>query len=145
MAKIQNGNGAAEEEWPEYQPLVENTKPRERKDSLPGYQVMSIAQKPNQQPTSNRDIRLSNYLSLVKDDLEEGQQYQTLVKDQNPQVRLKGCYRCIKQQNTDDSSRFKSNRVDFILLFKVSRKSTSTTRQTSNFSTHPVRLLSLFF
>ena len=87
MSKIPNGNGQTVEEWPEYQPLVENTKPRERSDSLPGYAVFSTGQRPNQQPTSNRVIRSSNYLSLFKDDPEVGRDYQTLVvKDRNSQV-----------------------------------------------------------
>jgi len=86
MSKIPNGNGQTVEEWPEYQPLVENTKPRERSDSLPGYAVFSTGQRPNQQPTSNRVIRSSNYLSLFKDDPEVGRDYQTLVvKDRNSQ------------------------------------------------------------
>lgn len=90
MAKISNGNGPAEEEWPDYQPLVENSKPRDRKDSLPGYRALSTGQRPpNQQATSDRGIRSSNYLSLIKDDPEEGREYQTLMKDGNPQVTSK--------------------------------------------------------
>ena len=80
MASISNRSGENEEEWPEYQPLVENTKPRERSDSLPGYRALSVGQRPNQ------GTRSSNYLSLIKDNMEEGQNYQTLVKDVDSQV-----------------------------------------------------------
>lgn len=87
MSKIPNGNGQGEEEWPEYQPLVENTKPRERTDSLPGYRLLSIGQKPaNDQPPSNEGVRSSNYLSLIQDDPEENRMYQTLTKDANSQA-----------------------------------------------------------
>ena len=87
MAKISNGNAQAEEELPDYQPLVENTKSRERIDSLPGYRTLSTGQRPpNKQATSDRGVRSSNYLSLIKDDPEEGREYQTLMKDGNPQV-----------------------------------------------------------
>lgn len=89
MSKLANGNNPPEEEWLDYQPLVENTKPTERKDSLPGYRALSTGQRPNQMPTSNRVIRSSNYLSLFKDDPEEGREYQTLVKDPNAQVKFK--------------------------------------------------------
>ena len=82
-------NGKEEEVWPDYQPLVENTKPRERADSLPGYRTLSIGQKPNQHLTSDRGARSSNYLSLLKDDPEEERMYQTLIiKDTNSQVRF---------------------------------------------------------
>ena len=84
MAKISNKSGEEEEELPEYQPLVENTKPRDRIDSLPGYRTLSVGQRPNQ--ASNQGVRSSNYLSLIQDDTEEGRNYQTLVKDANPQV-----------------------------------------------------------
>ncbi|KAM7429856.1 hypothetical protein ABFA07_019352 [Porites harrisoni] len=86
LTHIQNGNGQTEEVWPDYQPLVENTKPRERADSLPGYRTLSIGQKPNQHLTSDRGARSSNYLSLLKDDPEEERMYQTLIiKDANSQ------------------------------------------------------------
>ena len=89
LTHIQNGNGQTEEVWPDYQPLVENTKPRERADSLPGYRTLSIGQKPNQHLTSDRGARSSNYLSLLKDDPEEERMYQTLIiKDVNSQVRF---------------------------------------------------------
>jgi len=80
MASITNRSGENEEEWPEYQPLVENTKPNEQSDSLPGYRALSTGQRPTQ------GVRSSNYLSLIKDDTEEGRNYQTLVKDVDPQV-----------------------------------------------------------
>lgn len=80
MASITNRSGENEEEWPEYQPLVENTKPNEQSDSLPGYRALSTGQRPTQ------GARSSNYLSLIKDDTEEGRNYQTLVKDVDPQV-----------------------------------------------------------
>lgn len=80
MASITNRSGENDEEWPEYQPLVENTKPNERSDSLPGYRALSVGQRPTQ------GVRSSNYLSLIKDDVDEGRDYQTLVKDVNPQV-----------------------------------------------------------
>ena len=89
LTHIQNGNGQTEEVWPDYQPLVENTKPRERADSLPGYRTLSIGQKPNQHLMSDRGARSSNYLSLLKDDPEEERMYQTLIiKDVNSQVRF---------------------------------------------------------
>ena len=84
MAKLLNKSGEEEEELPEYQPLVENTKSRERIDSLPGYRTLSVGQRPTQ--ASNQGVRSSNYLSLIQDDTEEGRNYQTLVKDANPQV-----------------------------------------------------------
>ena len=80
MASLTNRSGENDEEWPEYQPLVKNTKPNERSDSLSGYQALSVRQKPT------RETRSSNYLSLIKDDTEEGRNYQTLVKDVDPQV-----------------------------------------------------------
>ena len=80
MASITNRSGENEEEWPEYQPLVENTKSNEQSDSLPGYRALSTGQRPTQ------GARSSNYLSLIKDDTEEGRNYQTLVKDVDPQV-----------------------------------------------------------
>ena len=81
MAQITITSGEnAEEELPEYQPLVENTKPYERTYSLPGYRAPSVEQRPTQ------GVRSSNYLSLIKDDMDEGRDYQTLVKDDNPQV-----------------------------------------------------------
>lgn len=80
MATLTNRSGENDEEWPEYQPLVENTKSNERSDSLPGYRALSVGQKPT------RETRSSNYLSLIKDDTEEGRNYQTLVKNVDPQV-----------------------------------------------------------
>lgn len=80
MASISHKSGENEEEWPEYQPLVENTKPNERSDSLPGYRALSVGQRPTQ------GTRSSNYVSLIKDDTEEGRNYQTLVKNADPQV-----------------------------------------------------------
>lgn len=80
MASLTNRSGENDEEWPEYQPLVENTKSNERSDSLPGYRALSVGQKPT------RETRSSNYLSLIKDDTEEGRNYQTLVKNVDPQV-----------------------------------------------------------
>lgn len=80
MASITNRSVGNEEEWPEYQPLVENTKPDERSDSLPGYRALSVGQRPTQ------GARSSNYLSLIKDEMGEGQTYQTLVKGVDPQV-----------------------------------------------------------
>ena len=80
MAQISIRSGENKEECPEYQPLVENTKPIERTDSLPGYRALSVGQRPTQ------EVRSSNYLSLIKDDMDEDRDYQTLVKDVNPQV-----------------------------------------------------------
>lgn len=80
MASITNRSVENEEECPEYQPLVENTKPDERSDSLPGYRALSVGQRPTQ------GARSSNYLSLIKDEIGEGQTYQTLVKGVDPQV-----------------------------------------------------------
>lgn len=80
MASITNRSVENEEEKPEYQPLVENTKPDERSDSLPGYRALSVGQR------STQGARSSNYLSLIKDEMGEGQTYQTLVKGADPQV-----------------------------------------------------------
>ncbi|KAJ7376382.1 hypothetical protein OS493_034903 [Desmophyllum pertusum] len=85
MSKITNRSGEGEEECPEYQPLVENTKPIERSDSLPGYRALSVGQRPTNQAT-NQGVRSSNYLSLIQDDMDEGRDYQTLVKDADPQI-----------------------------------------------------------
>ena len=86
LAKINHRGDEDEEEGPEYQPLVENTKPRERIDSVPGYRTLSFDQTTNQQKGPGTGVRSSNYLSLIKDDVEEGSDYQTLVKDGNPKV-----------------------------------------------------------
>ncbi|KAL9959323.1 hypothetical protein ACROYT_G032637 [Oculina patagonica] len=79
MAQITIRSSENEEELPEYQPLVENTKPNERTDSLPGYRALSVGRRPDQ------GVRSSNYLSLIKDDMDEGRDYQTLVRDVNTQ------------------------------------------------------------
>lgn len=80
MAQITIRSSENEEELPEYQPLVENTKPNEQTDSLLGYRALSVGRRPTQ------GVRSSNYLSLIKDDMDEGRDYQTLVKDVNTQV-----------------------------------------------------------
>ena len=87
MENIEKANGQSVEECLDYQPLVENTKPTERKDSLPGYLTLSADPRFNQRQPSNRGIRSSNYLSLFKDCPEDAREYQTLMKDTEPVVR----------------------------------------------------------
>lgn len=88
MGTIGKENGQNTEKGLDCQPLVENTTPTERKDSLPGCLIVFADRRPNQQQTSNGDIRSSNYLSLLKEDTEDLREYQTLMKVVNPLVRM---------------------------------------------------------
>lgn len=89
MATVAKENGQNTEKSLDYQPLVENTKLTERKYSLPDYLIVFGDRRPNQQQTSNGDIRSSNYLSLLKgEDPENLREYQTLMKVVNPVVRM---------------------------------------------------------
>lgn len=83
MAKLSVRSGEEVEEGLEYQPLVENTKPAERSDSLPGYRSLSVGQRPAN--GNNPGIRSSNYLSLIQDEPQDERDYQTLVDNANPQ------------------------------------------------------------
>ncbi|XP_022778208.1 uncharacterized protein LOC111319732 [Stylophora pistillata] len=83
MAKLSVKSDEEEEEGPEYQPLVENTKSPERKDSLSGYRTLSVGQRPDN--SNNPGLRSSNYLSLIQDEPENERDYQTLVDDTSPQ------------------------------------------------------------
>lgn len=84
MAKLSVRSGEEVEEGLEYQPLVENTKPAERSDSLPGYRSLYVGQRPAN--GNNPGIRSSNYLSLIQDEPQDERDYQTLVDNANPQV-----------------------------------------------------------
>ncbi|XP_029196991.1 uncharacterized protein LOC114962203 isoform X2 [Acropora millepora] len=88
MATVAKENGQNTEKSLDYQPLVENTKPTERKYSLPDYLIVFRDRRPNQQQTSNGDIRSSNYLSLLKGDPEDLREYQTLMKVVNPVLEI---------------------------------------------------------
>lgn len=119
MENIEKANGQSVEECLDYQPLVENTKPTERKDSLPGYLTLSADPRFNQRQPSNRGIRSSNYLSLFKDCPEDAREYQTLMKDTEP-VKLEIAnedkipdYAEIEERTDSEDSSYSSDSEDY--------------------------------